>query len=238
MTEQEWLACTDPQKMLEFLRGKASERKLRLFACACCRIIWHLLTDARSQQAVGVAERFADGLTSFEQLHIAHEDAGVAARIAHDATFLPDDDTNEYPSSAATYASDDLRFWDMHHAAGVCASDTEWAVAVAIDVKGYRGPNPRFIVREAQASLFHDLFGTSLFRSQSAVSPDILNWNDATVQKIAQAIYDERAFDRMPILADALEESGCTDADILAHCRQPGEHVRGCWVVDLILGKE
>ena len=56
--------------------------------------------------------------------------------------------------------------------------------------------------------------------------------------RIAQAIYDKRAFDRMPILADALEDAGCDNADILAHCRGPNEHVRGCWVVDLILGKQ
>jgi hypothetical protein len=70
------------------------------------------------------------------------------------------------------------------------------------------------------------------------INPVWLAWNDGTVQKIAQGIYEERAFDRMPILADALEESGCTNADILYHCRLPGEHVRGCWVVDLVLGKE
>jgi hypothetical protein len=58
------------------------------------------------------------------------------------------------------------------------------------------------------------------------------------VVKLAESIYDERAFDRMPILADALEEAGCANADILAHCRQPGEHVRDCWAVDLLLGKE
>ncbi len=62
--------------------------------------------------------------------------------------------------------------------------------------------------------------------------------NGNTVQKIARGIYDDRAFDRMPILADALEEAGCTDIEILNHCRQPGEHFRGCWVVDLLLGKE
>ncbi len=65
-----------------------------------------------------------------------------------------------------------------------------------------------------------------------------LQWNDGTVRKMAQAIYDDRAFDRLPILADALEEAGCNEPAILEHCRQPGEHVRGCWVVDLLLGKE
>jgi hypothetical protein len=58
------------------------------------------------------------------------------------------------------------------------------------------------------------------------------------VDRLASHIYDSRAFDRLPILADALEEAGCKDAEILAHCRGPGPHVRGCWVVDLVLGKE
>jgi hypothetical protein len=64
-----------------------------------------------------------------------------------------------------------------------------------------------------------------------------LAWNENTVPRLAQTIYDERAFDRLPILADALEEAGCTDTAILDHCRQPGEHYRGCWAVDLLLGK-
>jgi len=81
--------------------------------------------------------------------------------------------------------------------------------------------------------LFHDVFGNP-FRP-ATVDP---TWRTATVTSLAQAIYTERAFDRLPILADALEDAGCTDADILNHCRQPGEHARGCWVVDLVLGKE
>ena len=65
-----------------------------------------------------------------------------------------------------------------------------------------------------------------------------LRWNDATVVRLAQRIYYERRFADLPILADALEEAGCTNADILDHCRRPGPHVRGCWVVDLVLGKD
>ena len=70
-----------------------------------------------------------------------------------------------------------------------------------------------------------------------ALPPAWLAWNDGAIRKLAQSIYDARAFDRLPLLADALEDAGCTDADILSHCRTPGEHVRGCWVVDLLLGK-
>ncbi len=62
-------------------------------------------------------------------------------------------------------------------------------------------------------------------------------WLTPTVVSLADALYRDRAFDRLPILADALEEAGCTNADVLLHCRQPAEHVRGCWVVDLVLGK-
>ena len=83
--------------------------------------------------------------------------------------------------------------------------------------------------------LLRDVFGNP-FRLLS-VQRHWLTWNDRTIPKLAQTIYDDRRFDLLPILADALEEAGCDNADILAHCRGPGPHVRGCWVVDLLLGK-
>jgi hypothetical protein len=70
-----------------------------------------------------------------------------------------------------------------------------------------------------------------------AVEPEWLAWNDGLIPKLAQAIAEENAFDRLPILADALEEAGCTDEEILAHCRDKGAHVRGCWVVALFLAR-
>jgi hypothetical protein len=82
------------------------------------------------------------------------------------------------------------------------------------------------------ATLLRDIFGNP-FRP---VSFDPA-WRMGNVLSLAQAIYDERAFERLPILADALEDAGCTNADVLGHCRGGGEHVRGCWVVDLVLGK-
>ncbi len=87
-----------------------------------------------------------------------------------------------------------------------------------------------------QAHLLRDIIGNP-FRPD-ALDPSWLAWNDGAIRKMAQLIYDDRAFDRLPLLADALEDAGCTDADILAHCRGGGEHVRGCWVVDLILSKD
>src|SRR4029077_19062515 len=80
MNEAEWLACTNPQQMLEFLRDKASDRKFRLFACACCRRIWHLLGDERLQKAVAVSEKVADGKGDLSQLHDILGDVRPIAR--------------------------------------------------------------------------------------------------------------------------------------------------------------
>jgi hypothetical protein len=90
--------------------------------------------------------------------------------------------------------------------------------------------------RHAQAEVLRDILGNP-FRPLPKVNAAWLAWEGGTVPKLAQAAYDERAFDRLHVLADALEEAGGTDADLLGHLRGPGPHVRGCWVVDLLLGK-
>ena len=87
----------------------------------------------------------------------------------------------------------------------------------------------------AQCDLLRDSFANP-FRPVS-FDAAWLRWHDRCVVKMAQSIYDERRFDELPILADALEEAGCGNEEILKHCRQPAEHARGCWVVDAILGK-
>ena len=77
------------------------------------------------------------------------------------------------------------------------------------------------------------------------IPPTVLNWNDRAIPRLAEAIYEKRRLPegtlepaRLAVLADALEDAGCTDGDLLTHLRGPGPHVRGCWVVDLLLGKE
>jgi hypothetical protein len=124
------------------------------------------------------------------------------------------------------------------NAAAYLASEDPWIVAFTAIADLKADPRTKGREKEERAAQCHMLrcvFGNP-FRP-SSIDPAFLTWNGGTISNIALAIYDERAFDRLPILADALEEAGCTNPDILDHCRQPGEHVRGCWVIDLILGK-
>src|SRR5262249_30548289 len=91
--------------------------------------------------------------------------------------------------------------------------------------------------RQAQAALLRCVLGPLPFR-RVAVEPAWLARNDGAARKIAQAVYDERRFADLPVLADALEESSCTDAELLDHLRSPGPHARGCWAVDALLRRE
>src|SRR5262249_20620407 len=106
-----------------------------------------------------------------------------------------------------------------------------YAAAAAADASG-----DEEVAKAVQTDLLRDIFGNPY--RPVAVDKTCLSWNGGTIPKLAQAIYKERAFDRLPILADALEDAGCDNADMLAHCRQQGPHVRGCYVVDLILDKK
>jgi hypothetical protein len=197
VTEAEWLNCTEPDRMLAFLEGKGSIRKLRLFACGLWRWAQGHQLEEPVRRVVEVVEQIADGLASLKRLRKA---------------------------MAGTYGG-----WATHWAVALCkdrvrdwATEMWWARSVLEDA--YR------------VVLLHDIFGNP-FRQVAAAS-SWLAWNDRTVTKLAQASYDERRFKSLPILADALEDAGCDNADILAHCRDPGPHVRGCWVVDLLLAKE
>ncbi|HEY7309444.1 MAG TPA: hypothetical protein VH643_08815 [Gemmataceae bacterium] len=241
MTEQEWLTCTDTHDMLVFLGDKASDRKLRLVAAACCRRLLALVADLRLQEAVEVVERYADGLTTEADLADVYrkcdndghyESEPVAFYLQTTALYLTwhsalqadwDPSIRERPAAFAAKN------------APVCSVNTVAALAERDGGKsaGRAACSPE---EAAQATLLREIFSNP-FRPQPAVDSCWLSWNDSTIPKLTHAIYEDRGFDRLPILADALEEAGCDNADILNHCRQPGEHVRGCWVVDLLLNK-
>jgi hypothetical protein len=260
VTEQDWLACTDPERMLNHLRGRASDRKLRLLACACVRRLWPLVYDERGRQAVAAVERLSDGDTTAEGLSLARQ---AALKALVDS---PDLWPAARPLADAVLALTDA---DVMNAA---------RAGVAL-------------LQLTHRHLLHEVFGNP-FRPV-AVSPA---WHTSQVLALAQAAYDERELPagtldaaRLAVLADALEEAGCTEEVLVRHLRGeevcPGcagkgvidrysappthrtptraknkavvtsklqlcarcgggkwvrsdaPHVRGCWAVDLLLGK-
>jgi hypothetical protein len=231
MTEQEWLACEDPRPMLDLLRGKAGERKLRLFAVACCRRIWRIMQDEPSRGAVEAAERFAHRGSPQTLLAVANREAReVLPRTAG---------LGVVPSTAARYCSGlHVNGWDV-------AATTAVAASMAVPPPAGRGGPPQGPVpaplagipaeglreRAAQAALLRCVFG-SPFRPVTA-GP----WVTPAAVTVARDCYDRRDFAALPLLADLLEEAGCPEQSVLDHCRTPGEHARGCWAVDLVLGK-
>jgi len=226
MTEVEWLACEDPEQMLEFLRDKASDRKLRLFAVACCRRIWHKMTDERTRTAVTIAEQFAEGIVQPDILSAAQAEAHAAG-----------DEDGEELDDCITYAAFLAADRDSYRAieAGFQALMAAYnSASFGVGANGMTfGQNAETEEKKKQALHLRDIFGNPL--RPVTLDP---SWLTSTVSTLARAIYTDRTFDRMPILADALEESGCTNQDILSHCRGFAEHARGCWVVDLLLAKE
>jgi hypothetical protein len=214
MTETEWRDSADPDAMLSSLIGQASDRKLRLYGVACARRVRTLLTDPRSHEAIEAAERAADGQASQSGLGFAHQAADEAADCSHGGPALVAYDVTDANASYSAAVT-------SKRAAGVCADAAGSDEAANVET-------------EAQILLLRDIFGNP-FRPVT-FDPE---WRTTTALALAQGIYDERAFDRLPILADALQDAGCDNDDILAHLRDTATpHVRGCWALDLVLGKE
>jgi hypothetical protein len=243
VTEQEWLACTDPGPMVEFLqRQETTCRKRRLFACASCRRIWHLLVDDRSRRAVETVERWSDGFATDDELKKAFDEAGnVSLAMSEAARSAGLHLTPEWSASVAVWDAaasieEEGRWLTCNQSVPLCVSsnvvDAEWSQIRESDIENTliaHGDRPRL----AQSALVREIFGNPFHQ----ITIDLSLLTPAVV-KLAQAIYDKRAFDRLPILADVLHDAGCDNDDILGHCRGPGPHVRGCWALDLVLGKE
>jgi hypothetical protein len=215
MIEGEWTACTDPVKMLEFLRDRAGDRKLLLFAVACLRQAerarW--LKETASQK-LEMAERYADGETTPER----PRGLFVPRELGTGEGDTPPAHPPRFPVEAAVEFARD--------GAALAAS----AATTAQGVSAARG-----MARVMQCHLLRCLFGTP-FRPVSA-NPVWPTWHGGLLVSMARRMYDSRDFSDLPVLADALEEAGCEDQDILSHCRSGCDHFRGCWVIDLLLGK-
>jgi hypothetical protein len=200
MSEEEWLSCAEPRRMLDFLRHKATPRKQRLFMCACGRLISHLLPSDAWRDLIGIGERYADGEVTEEERETRLRGATMS-RLGQ-------------VKGIAIYPL----YRDLSYS---------WLVSVSANTEhAAPGSIPK------QCAVLRCLFNP--FRPV-AIDP---SWLTSDVLALARSIYDERAFDGMPILADALQDAGCDNEHILNHCRSEGQHVRGCWVVDLLLGKK
>ena len=223
MTEQEWLESCDGQAMLNKIESDAvSERKARLFAVACCRQLWGKLGSA-GRKIAEVAELYADELASKET------EPWFGRVVAWVSSWKQRRQLESLQQQVEQEFGSDLVSWTLRemHEEPLCMGASLFAYLASSFA------NDLGLAQKVQATLVREILGNP-FR------PVTLNpaWRTSNVTALAHAIYDDRAFDRLPILADALEDAGCDNADILNHCRQPGEHVRGCWVVDLVLGKE
>jgi hypothetical protein len=252
MTEQDWLTGTDPHAMLDYLReiGEPSARKVRLFAAACCRRVWGHLKDRRSRRLVEVAEAFADGTASERRLRAAFNRAAAAQEAIHHEG---GDAVDQSAAEAVLGLREDLQLGQVFEGVAEAVGETRAAAAWE---RIYRTPGKHYRQQEAehraecdagvaaeqvvQASFLRDLVGNPFRRGRAEPS-----WRTRTAVALALPAYEERDLpaghldpDRLAVLADSLEEAGCTDAALLGHLRGPGPHVRGCWAVDAVLGKE
>jgi hypothetical protein len=220
MTEEEWLAESHPRSMLEFREDVRYARQWQLFLCACARRQWQSLVDVRLRAQV--------------ELHESHADSMIPDSVVENAARVLFEGFG-YGEGAGGAASSQELSTLVVHGTGLTESRFDDALQAAIGVYDAAAelsgsPNKEYA---AQAELIRDIFGNP-FRPVS-FSPD---WRTSTAVALAQQMYDSRDYSAMPILADALQDAGCDNADVLGHCRGPGPHVRGCWVVDLVLGKE
>jgi hypothetical protein len=209
--DDDWRACQLPELLLQYLlrRGRqVSPRKCRLLICATARRHWDRIPDGRSREVVAVAERFADGLADDAERQAAEAEARAVSNAF-------------WATGARTEAG-----WSELPAAAI--QPTVSLGAHLMWLPSLVEPLPR------ESALFRDVVGDP-FRPVR-LDPLWLTWNDRTVPQLAHTIYEGRAFERLLVLADALEDAGCDNADLLGHLRGEGEHVRGCWAVDLLLG--
>ncbi len=218
MLAADWQLSDDPAALLRFLGDRADDRRVRLFGVACCRQNAERFARAWEVDALALAEHVADGgecnwAAVEESLFVAwdewHEGDAENSPVLGMLTELLQ------PACSAEGVVD--RAWEL-------------ARSAERDGAGFFGLELELLAE--QADFVRDLFGCP-FRPVS-VSPA---WRTPTAVAVARAIYDNRTFNDLPILADALEDAGCDGAELLAHCRAGGVHVRGCWAVDLVVGK-
>ncbi|MCY0993015.1 hypothetical protein OV203_38090 [Nannocystis sp. ILAH1] len=224
-TETQWYTASRPFVMLHwwgYLREPLSPRKLRLLAVACCRLRWRDLARFGLEQAVETAEEFADDLVDLEALQRAHESAqrlrdSLAATLGS--------------MTAEDAGGDELK--NARQAGIVVASLTD-PDPRSLDSARYA--SARDHDDAGQAELIREILGNPF--KPARIAPSWLTWRNGAIVELARAIYQKHDFVLVPRLADQLRAAGCRDSELLEHLQQNRGHVRGCWALDAILGKQ
>jgi glycine/D-amino acid oxidase-like deaminating enzyme len=234
MDEATWLACEDPIAMLNS-EGEGSDRQLRLFACACCRLIWDQIKDPACRQAVEAAELFADGRITAEELNAIYETAENSKPLFADASWAATWCARPTAFQAAEVSSVEVSDW-VGRTAAEKSKSLAWAAVRSGATEEQKSPAwGNFDSERVAAVKEHDKLQAALLREimgNPFRTPASCQW-PATILELAQAHYD--GADCAFALADALEEAG--QSEFAEHCRVTSWHPRGCWVVDLILEK-
>jgi hypothetical protein len=249
VTEAEWLATPHLYHKIDSLERQAgNDRRLRLFACACCRRAWDLLQVDAARRIVELSEAYADGEATEAELQLANslpEFAGLDALYEREdrpeATVQLSACVVDALEAARCLASSQVDILlVVQNTSRVLAHDF---IRSSQNFQMGRSPGHDEAEFAEKEKLLRDIFGNP-FRPTPVAAPPWLRWNGGTVQQLALVAYQHRGLPegmldpvRLAALADALEDAGCTDADLLGHLRGPGPHVRGCWAVDLVLGK-
>ncbi len=229
MTEADWLACDDPNPMLEFLRDRGDDRKFRLFAVSA---VWPYVVafgDDRTREVLEVIHEASDGRLNREDLCRERD------KIGEWGSWMP---YRKPTGDLITRAAGVGLYPEPIDSAFRMASAVTFLETVApLDPadEGAQGRTREELGRLSRSRLtsnVRDIFGNP-FRSVGIRR----QWRTSTAVALASQMYESRDFSPMPILADALQDAGCEDAAVLDHCRGPGPHARGCWVVDMLLGK-
>jgi hypothetical protein len=247
MTADEWTTCDNPRAMFEFVRGRASTRQYRFFGAACCRAVWDLLPDDRLRAAVVCVEEYAAGAASKQSLaacqsraRLAIQELALQARaktVSQEVAQQPAAERDWSPYFAA------YRTATAAGAVALVARPTERAGALAesvlqafdLVVQAQTAGRP---VKDNYKRLFagHAAVVRCIFGNPFQPVTFDPSWRTESAVALARGMYDSRDFSAAPALADALEAGGCDDAAVLGHLRGGGGHVRGCWVVDGVLG--
>jgi hypothetical protein len=211
MDETQWQLSKDPLRMLAVLNGRGGARKYRLFAAACCRLIWDRFPDDRNRALVATVERHPDG-----DFHDPELNSAITASSAEESRW------RDLPA-----------YWAAKWLGRSYYKTTpENGASVAI-IKALSSVEDKPAMEAGMADFARDVFGPLAFRSVTIEA----HWLTPVVRGLAESIYNDRCFDRLPILADALEEAGCDRRDLLSHLRGDDPHVLGCWGLDLALGR-